>query len=277
VSTELFAGTLSSDNGIVLREGRTLSASSDESGMVEGAFRNDGQVTGPAVEGRQLTFAGGVTGTGTFTGNVRFQGGLAVEMLVLRGAKVVYDDASGTPLVTSGLSIDESSQLDLLDHEMIVGGTSETRATRLAAIIESIRTGRNAHEERWKGNGITSSAVADDPLTALAVALRDDDVIIKYTWNSDANLDGLINIDDYVQIDTGYLARPEDPTYAQGDFNYDGRIDIDDYVLIDTAYLGQGAPLVGDFPRVAVAVPEPSALVSIGVMVGAMAARRRRR
>jgi hypothetical protein len=70
-----------------------------------------------------------------------------------------------------------------------------------------------------------------------------NDVLAKYSYNGDANFDGRINFDDYFRIDTGYLAQPAKPTYAQGDFNYDGKINFDDYFLIDQSYLGQGQPL----------------------------------
>jgi hypothetical protein len=84
-----------------------------------------------------------------------------------------------------------------------------------------------------------SSNALINPVTGNAVGLLGDDIVVKYTYNGDANLDGIINIDDYVQIDSGYLAQPENPSYRDGDFNFDDVINIDDYVLIDTAYLVQ--------------------------------------
>jgi hypothetical protein len=67
--------------------------------------------------------------------------------------------------------------------------------------------------------------------------------MVKYTWNGDGTLDGVINFDDYFLIDTGYLAQPADPLYRDGDFNYDGLINFDDYFLIDQAFLEQsGVP-----------------------------------
>ena len=61
-------------------------------------------------------------------------------------------------------------------------------------------------------------------------------------------IDGRITSDDYFRIDSGFLAQPADPTYAQGDFNYDEQITSDDYFVIDSAFLGQGAPLAHRAP-----------------------------
>ena len=52
-----------------------------------------------------------------------------------------------------------------------------------------------------------------------------------YTYCGDANLDGLINGDDYFRIDNGFFAHLSG--FSNGDFNYDGVINADDYFLID--------------------------------------------
>src|SRR5262249_47438534 len=59
----------------------------------------------------------------------------------------------------------------------------------------------------------------------------------------DANLDGKLNIDDYVRIDTGIAAHTTG--WSNGDFNYDGKINIDDYVILDGNIGTQGPPLTG--------------------------------
>ena len=91
-------------------------------------------------------------------------------------------------------------------------------------------------------------------------------------------MDGRINADDYFKIDSGFLEQPAAPLSAQGDFDYDDRINADDYFLIDSAFLGQGAPLTsgGDSsPLLAVAVPEPTAVLPV-LLVTVLASRRRR-
>jgi len=62
----------------------------------------------------------------------------------------------------------------------------------------------------------------------------------------DANLDGVINADDYFLIDSGYITQAKG--YHNGDFNYDGVINADDYFLIDSTFIGQNGPLAASNP-----------------------------
>ena len=52
-------------------------------------------------------------------------------------------------------------------------------------------------------------------------------VFVRYTYAGDANLDGIINGDDYFRIDSGFAA--SSTGFIKGDFDYNGRIDADDY------------------------------------------------
>ena len=126
-----------------------------------------------------------------------------------------------------------------------------------------------------------------------SVTLASNDVAIKYTYKGDANLDGLVNADDYAQIDAGYLLGFASPTWVNGDFNHDGMVNASDYALIDAAFSNQGAGLAdgeialhtamfGDSYVTAltaalapVATPEPASLALLGL--GALALLKRRR
>jgi hypothetical protein len=85
-----------------------------------------------------------------------------------------------------------------------------------------------------KGDGLMA-LIANLAGTTVTV----NDVLVKYGWNGDVNLDGRVNADDYFRIDSGFLNRPPSPTYRDGDFNFDGKINADDYFLIDQAFLNQ--------------------------------------
>jgi hypothetical protein len=62
-----------------------------------------------------------------------------------------------------------------------------------------------------------------------------------YTYGGDATLDGKLNIDDYVRIDSGIAAGLTG--YANGDFNLDGKVNIDDYTQFIDLNIGvQGPP-----------------------------------
>ena len=68
-----------------------------------------------------------------------------------------------------------------------------------------------------------------------------NDVLVKYTYGGDANLDGRINVDDYGKID--FNVGLGTSGWINGDFNYDGKINVDDYGIIDFNVGIQGPPL----------------------------------
>jgi hypothetical protein len=143
-----------------------------------------------------------------------------------------------------------------------------------------VASGRNSGVGLWRGDGITSATAADDPagLTGLGVILNDNgdgtpihtpnfsgrpatinSILVKYTWNGDADLSGGVDASDYFRIDHGFAAGGSG--WRNGDFDYSGKVDANDYFLIDKAFAGQTGALGG----VAVAVPEPG----VGCLIGA--------
>src|SRR4030095_7099893 len=62
------------------------------------------------------------------------------------------------------------------------------------------------------------------------------DTLVMYTYGGDANLDGKINVDDYIRIDSGIAAGLRG--WSNGDFNYDGKVNIDDYTTVIDANIG---------------------------------------
>jgi len=175
----------------------------------------------------------------------------------------------------------------------------------------------------WNGTtGIISSAAgAKHPLMALGTILNDNgqgtstplygaggtlgstfggsvpvdgDILVKYTYYGDANLDGKVDGSDYSLIDNALAANKayliSNPTgttlpytgWFNGDFNYDGVIDGSDYTLIDNAFNSQGAVIsatvAGETAQIAgqsTAVPEPTAGL-LGMASLAFLRRRRR-
>jgi hypothetical protein len=176
-----------------------------------------------------------------------------------------------------------TGKLDLADNDLIVHSTLATRNSQLATLSSQIASARNTSPDLWGGTGVTTSTATS--LTGLAIALNDDgsgiplrgefngvavdqnSILIKYTWNGDTNLDGKIDADDYFRIDVGFTADGALAGYVNGDFDYSGRIDADDYFLIDSAFAGQGMVL---------AVPEPG-MGGLMVFFGMMGIKRRRR
>ncbi len=71
-----------------------------------------------------------------------------------------------------------------------------------------------------------------------------DDVLVKYTYIGDGNLDGLVSFDDYVGMDNAFFGLTPNLGWATGDINFDGVINFDDYTVVDQAFFFQAAPLV---------------------------------
>jgi hypothetical protein len=176
----------------------------------------------------------------------------------------------------------------------------------LATVTDQIRQGYA--NGTWAGTGgITSTSAAADPkhLTALGVVLNNEggtplfsaanlfdgtvvsagDVLVKYTYYGDANLDGKVDGSDYSLIDAGYASHGSLTGWYYGDFNYDGVIDGSDYTLIDnasnnqTVNLSSAALVAASTAQVAAtpaAVPEPGSLTLAAVGCLALLGRRRR-
>jgi hypothetical protein len=107
------------------------------------------------------------------------------------------------------------------------------------------------------------------------------DTLIMYTYGGDATLDGKINIDDYVKIDSGIASGLTG--WANGDFNYDGKVNIDDYTTVIDANIGNqsgvfptGGGISGGGMAGVSAVPEPAAFSILGMGATALLGRRRR-
>lgn len=207
-------------------------------------------------------------------------------------------------LKTRSLSITNGGTLDLTNNRLIIDytGASELGTWSNGAytkVLGLLQSGRNGGS--WDGPGIiTSETQAGDSLEYTMLAAGEasqilgisgtqtklwgdqtvdaTSVLVKYTYGGDANLDGMVDIDDYSQLDLGDLLNLRG--YTNGDFNFDGLVDIDDYGMIDFTVMiqqgqllsGQGAGPVGLSID---AVPEPGS-VSLLLLGGATMLRRRR-
>ena len=190
----------------------------------------------------------------------------------------------------------------------------DVSAGNLASVTASISRGYNlAGGGNWAGAGITSSAAAASTSHNLALGVVQNnqgasplfgtanafdgftpgssDVLVKYTYFGDANLDGKVDGSDYSLIDNAYNKEAASPGlnlsgWFNGDFNYDGTVDGSDYTLIDNAFDTQGAPLApsGLFAsttdQIAAgttsAVPEPASLGVATLVIAALFRRRTR-
>jgi dockerin type I repeat protein len=166
--------------------------------------------------------------------------------------------ADRTVLVVGNLTESSTSVLDLQKNDMIV------QAGNLSTITRWLKTGLNAPKGYWNGKGIISSSAAGDTryLTTLGAELSNvssfdgvgtspTNVLVKYTYYGDANLDGVVNGADYQQIDNGFGLHLTG--WANGDFNYDGVVNGSDFSLLDNTFNSTNA--IAAAPLVIVATP----------------------
>ncbi len=194
--------------------------------------------------------------------------------------------------------------VDLSNNDLDVQGGS------LASLTSQIHEGYNAG--RWNGAGgiISTTAAADTThLTTLGIIQNNqsgialftaakpfdtytpaaNDILLKYTYYGDTNLDGKVDGSDYSRIDSAFIADKTNPTaqtgWYNGDFNYDGVINGSDYTLIDNAFNTQGASVAAtlasptavatDQIAATAAVPEPASLALLAIAAAAMLSRRK--
>jgi autotransporter-associated beta strand protein len=273
--------------------------------------------SGSFAYGSSISGALGVTKIGgntlTLSAANAYAGGTAVQAgtLVAAGADAlaggavdVFDgatvqlQASLTHAVTiSTVSANASGKLDITDNSVVI------RDMSVAAVGLLIKSGFATGA--WTGDGITSSTAAGTTLNAIGFAsngvlsktsfkgvspLTASDVLMKYTYYGDADLSGVVTLDDFTLFLNGY--QTQGTTWVQGDFDYSGLVTLDDFTLFLAGYQQQGAPLgavqalIYGVPQssserakmlaIIQAVPEPSSMSLLMMPATALLARRRR-
>jgi autotransporter-associated beta strand protein len=262
--------------------------------------------TGSLTLGGSNTYTGGTTvGTGTDTPKLILTASnslpVASVLKINTGSTVQIAGHTGGAsniVITTVGSLTNNGLIDVTNNDLIVRGST------LWAITTEITSGYAGGT--WNGTpGITSSTAAGNFLTAVGVLLNDHagsaiystfdgastldgDVLVKYTYYGDANLDGAVDGSDYTKIDAGFTSGGTLTGWQNGDFNYDGKIDGSDYTLIDNAFNTQGSTLgsnpaaliatsTAQFAGGSSAVPEPTTLGLLGIGAASLLARRRRR
>jgi hypothetical protein len=187
---------------------------------------------------------------------------------------------NGTPANVSIINTLDipGGKFDLTDNDLIV------KATPLATISFFISSAYSAGT--WSGTGLTSSSAGNASggghPTALGYAtaailgvgnfdgqnVTGSNVLVRYTYSGDANLDGVVNALDFNAVATDFGASGEQ--WFQGDFNYDGVINTLDFTQLATNF-GQVLPS----PAVGSVVPEPTCMWLI--LASAFTPRRRRK
>ena len=71
--------------------------------------------------------------------------------------------------------------------------------------------------------------------------VNSNDLLIKFTWYGDTNLDGQVDGSDYSRLDSAFISGTTG--WYNGDLNYDGSLNGSDYTLIDNTIGTQEAVL----------------------------------
>jgi hypothetical protein len=266
--------------------------------------------------GAALNFAGGThtlaSPSGSFTGagavNIGGATVIASNADTLTGAALIVSSggtvrlqAGLTKAITlNGITPTGTGKFDVTDNALVIRSMS---LAQVQAAVASASTGGT-----WNGPGLTSTTAAGDATHATAIGfgtnaalnkssfkgvtdLGPGDILVKYTYYGDADLTGVVTLDDFTLFLSGY--QNAGTTWSQGDFDYSGQTTLDDFTLFLKGYQQQGAPLnevealIDSMPmspaeRSAMlaaveAIPEPRAALSLGVGLLAIARRRSRR
>jgi hypothetical protein len=233
------------------------------------------------------TLAGtGYTVAGEFSTVSVTGGGVASIPAVNRGAN------KAAVLVTRSLDLSSGGTLDLGNNDLIIKGG--------AASIAQVR-------DYFTSNALTASAILPasafyTPFTTLALFVNDagngqayfdtydgvsglgaGDLIVKYTYVGDTNLDGVLDGQDYKRAFEGFINGQSG--WAWGDVNNSGdTVTAGDFAAFVDAYAwytGQSSPTSfgkgQDDAGAVSSIPEPGALGLAAIPLGILGRRRRAR
>ncbi|HEY1684021.1 MAG TPA: hypothetical protein VGG19_04610 [Tepidisphaeraceae bacterium] len=208
----------------------------------------------------QITGTGSAEVSGSLTVNSINQNTLTIES----GSVSIRPRANGGgPSTINQLTLSGTGTLDLSDNSLTLPYTGTSPLTSIQNDIAS------AYDKgKWDGAGITTSAAATHPGTSLGIKDTGTQVLVQYTWYGDANLDGVVNLEDLTTIHDN-LGKTG-VGWSGGDFNYDGIVNADDVSLFQLGDAEQN----GQFPT---ELPEPSAVFLLASLAAIPHRRRRNR
>ncbi len=229
-----------------------------------------------------ISYASGLTltkdGAGTAVAqNVRVNQ-LDVQAGKMKVAASGTANASAGTSIINGLSVAASAQLDLTNNSLIVDYTAVGMLVNDTRLM--LADGRLATSATGGKLGYADNAVLH--LTSFGGQTVDDtNLLVKFTYGGDANLDGQVDISDLGALATAWQTSS---VWTGGDFDYSGFVDISDLGILATNWqLGVGAPLGASFDEAlapvgltGASVPEPTVMSLLALGLAGVASRRRR-
>jgi autotransporter-associated beta strand protein len=221
-----------------------------------------------------FTLPATLSGTGTLT---KLGSGAATLTLSsssslklnLQAGQLRLSPTTPTSIALSSLTLSSATSFDLSTHNVSLTAT--------AAYLPTLRS--------YLATGELFSSASDTTHT-LGYAFLTNHILISLTSPGDANLDGIINADDYALLDQGFAQNGS--VWTQGDFNYDGVVNQSDYLLLDRAFAQQTGTLspsllaeresqFGDayVSELLTSIPEPSSIAACLFAISLLPRRRR--
>jgi autotransporter-associated beta strand protein len=270
--------SLSSPNGSLTYTGGTTVSGSGTLTLTQAQHSESGTliVTGPGT----LAFGAPAGPTSTLvaqvpTATVSGTGALSIPYTdrTANAQRIAYFNS---------LSLGTSGHFDITDNDLILHGTSLTAATALVA--SGVHGGPGILSSTAGGSGRDALATvaviqnSDGQGGALyatfdGVAVTSTDILIKYTYIGDTNLDGVVDATDLANVLAGINGHLTG--WINGDFTYAGSVTSADLSLLLTSLAGQGAPFSDGGGGASGTVPEPSSLAVLAIPALAVARRRR--
>lgn len=268
--------------------------------------------SGTATVSGTIAYTGGTTVSGSGTLNIaRLVTNASVGAVVVSGSgKVLFGPAASTSTYTVATidptvnvtgtggygiiqtdrstflprvgilsSVSASSHFDVTNNDLVIHGVDLATVNAWVAShgLRSSVAGTGSGRDLLAGIGATVNSDGQGGSlfsTFDGQAVSSADVLVKYTYVGDTNLDGVVDASDLANLlagEAGHLAG-----WINGDLNYDGQVNSVDYGLLMASLAGQGSSFGNPGAGETGAVPEPSMWAGIGVLAFAVGARRRR-
>lgn len=253
-----------------------------------GSFSSAG--SGPLLDAGILVGAGTVTvhTGGTLRANSIRQNRVTINdgaSAQIKHATVGTDEPSRIGTLTIGAA---PAALDITNRVLIL---DQSGPAQLASLNSLITAGHNGGA--WDGPGINSSDAAATtghgigfgeasaiftsfPATFFGQTIDSTTLLVSFTRYGDANLDRLVNSDDFNRFAANFGLSGR--TWTQGDFTYDAAVNSDDFNLLAGNFgLSAGADGIvdpADWAALAAVVPEPG-LTPAALLAAALCSVRR--
>ena len=206
----------------------SLSAPFGDSILVNADFNPTGDV--PAfvtVEQTDVVYDAGVFANGT----LRVPAHATLDIVHAMTLPGTIDMAGGAMVLRNGAGQSLNFWRTAIKEGFAAGDWNGTNSAR-GAINSSIA----GAEPRIHavGYALASEVFSTFPAQFVGRSVNANDVLVRFTFYGDADLNGTVNFDDYVRTDNGFNNRLTG--WSNGDYNFNDQVNFDDYVLIDLAF-----------------------------------------